>query len=136
MKKSYSFMEKEKVMNFKISKMCDTRYFLEYKGKNKNGEKLTVEVSFINFDNLEGNSLPALWKRNGYTKELVTNYIAIDTFVIDKDGDYWGWYNPCHKLSDDKKRMVLNFDYMFSISEDNLKKLLKEIEKRFLGGVK
>lgn len=129
-------MEKEKVMNFEIRKMCDTRYFLDYKGKNKNDERLTVEVSFINFDNLEGSSLPALWKRNGYTKELMTNYIAIDTFVIDKDGDYWGWYNPCHKLSDDKKRMVLDFDYIFDVSEDNLKKLLKEIEKRFLGGVK
>lgn len=134
--KSYSFMEKEKVMNFEIRKMCDTRYFLEYKGKNKNGEKLTVEVSFINFDNFGNDSLPVLWKRHGYTKELVTNYIAISTFVIDKDGDYWGWYNPCHKLSDDKKRMILNFDYMFDISEDNLKNILKEIEKRFLGGVK
>lgn len=133
--KNYSFMEKESFMNFKVRKMCDTRYFLEYKDKNKNDEKLTVEVSFINFDNLEGNSLPALWKRYGYTKELVTNYIAISTYVTDKEGNCWAWYNPCHKLADDKKRMLINFDYMYAISEDNLKKLLKEIEKRFLGGV-
>lgn len=132
----YNFMEKDNFMNFKVRKMCNTRYFLDYKGKNKNDEKLTVEVTFINFDNLEGNSLPALWKKHGYTKELVTNYISIDTYITDKEGNCWAWYNPCHKLSDDKKRMILDFDYMYDISESNLKKLLKEIEKRFLGGVK
>lgn len=134
--KDYSFIEKENVMNFKVRKMCDTRYFLDYQVKNKNDEKLTVEVTFVNFDNLSENSLPVLWKRYGYTKYLVTNYISIDTYVTDKNGNCYGYYNPCHKLSDDKKRMVLNFEYMYAISENNLKKLLKEIEKRFLGGVK
>lgn len=98
---------------------------------NKKGEKIIFELHRCYYDNKNKNSLPNLWKKNGYTEHLYNSVIWADCEVIDKEGNCRRKYEPTSKLSDDKKRLVINFDWMFEVSEENEKKLFDEIIKRW-----
>ena len=114
--------------NVKIKKMGEHRFFYEFLEKNKKGEKIVVEVTEC-YSNCEKDSLPFLWKKHGFTNKLYYSYYSIDTFVTDKNGDCRMKYNPTVKLSDDKKRYVINFDWELEVSDENLEKILAEIKR-------
>ena len=116
--------------NIIIKKMADTRAFYEFKEINKKGEKLVVEITECYYG--ENASLPKLWHQYGYTKKIYTNALCVDCYCYDKDNNCYGKYNPTIKLSKDKKRNVINFDWMLEVSEKNKNKILKEIYKRFM----
>lgn len=116
---------------FNVEKITDTRYRYTYKNKNKSGESLMVEFSLINCD---GEELPKLWKKHKYTDKLYKSYISVSSYVTDADGIEKEKYNPTIKLSDDKKRYVINFDWLLEISEENKQKLLNEIYNNFIKG--
>ena len=79
---------------------------------NRKGEKLLIELSEC--ENSGGkNALPVLWKKSGYIDRVLDTYICCHTYVTDSEGNCYGRYNPQNKLSDDGKRMVVNFEYMF-----------------------
>lgn len=118
-----------------IEKMGEHRTFYKFTEKNKLGEALTVEISETFIDNnLKSDTLPKLWKKHGFTNKLYNSYLNVQCYVTDKDGTCWGKYNPTEKLSDDKKRNVINFDYMLEVSEENKKCLLDLIYKMFIAG--
>ena len=122
--------------NFIKKEMATHRAFYELEETNKKGEKISVEITEIFVDNTNTNNLPNLWLKHGYTNKLYNSYLCVNCYVTDKDGNCWERYNPTIKLSDDKKRNVINFDYLMEVSEENKEKLLKEIYKRFMRGVK
>jgi len=98
---------------------------------NKKGEKIIIEVSKCFYDNTHKNSLPNLWKKYGYTDHLYNSVIWIDCEVTDKEGNARRKYEPTSKLSEDKKRMVINFDWMYEVSEENEEKVLNETIRRW-----
>lgn len=112
----------------KITKMTETRSFYEFINKNKKGEKIVVEITKC-YPEITDGSLPVLWKKHGFTRKLYTSYLSVDVFVTDKDGNCWGKYNPTIKLSDDKKRHVINFNWLLNVSDENIEKILKKIRK-------
>lgn len=123
-------------MKFIKKEMANHRAFYELNETNKNGEKINVEIMEIFPDNTSKNSLPNLWLKHGYTNKLYNSYLCIDCYVTDKDGNCWERYNPTIKLSDDEKRHVINFDWLLEVNEENKEKILNEIYKKFIGGVK
>lgn len=98
--------------------------------KNAKGETLVIELSECT--NSGGkNALPVLWKKQGYIDRILDTYICVSTYVTDTDGHCWGRYNPQVKLSEDKKRSVINFDWMFENTEENKQKLIDECIRLF-----
>jgi len=106
--------------------------FYKIQEKNKKGESLTVEITETHPDNTSKHSLPNLWKEHGFTNKLYNSYLNVNCYCTDKNGLCWGRYNPTVKLSNDKKRNVINFDYLLEVSEENKQYLLNEIYKLFM----
>ena len=97
---------------------------------NEKGEKLLIELSEC--ENPGGkNALPVLWKKHGFIDRVLDAYICIHTYVTDTEGNCYGRYNPQTKLSDDGKRHVINFDWMFENTEENKQKLIDECIRIF-----
>jgi len=48
------------------------------------------------------------------------------------ENNCYGIYNPQSKRSDDGKRNVINFDWIFEATEENKQKLLEEVYNRFM----
>lgn len=114
--------------NFKIKKMGEHRYFYEFLEKNKKGEKIVVEITKV-FPELTKGSLPMLWKEHGFTKKLYQSYLCADVYVTDEKENCYGKYNPTVKPSEDDKRYVINFDWMLEVSDENIEKILKEVNR-------
>lgn len=121
----------EKVL---IEKVCSTRAFYTFTEKNHKKEKLVVEITEMDADNTYKNSLPNLWKKHGYTNKLYNSYLCVSCYCYNEEGYCFERYNPTIELSEDKKRNVINFDWLLEVSEENKEKLLKEIYRRFLEG--
>ena len=114
-------------MKIKERIMSDYRTFYDFEERNKKGEKITVEISKTFVDDLSKSSLPYLWLKKGYTKKLFTNYLVCEVYAEDKKGNCYDRYNPTTKLSDDKKRMVIDFEWMLEVSDENIKKILDKV---------
>lgn len=117
--------------NLKLTYENEYRKVYTLEKENKKGEKIIIELSKCFYDNKNKNSLPNLWKKHGYTSHLYNSVIWVDCEVTDKKGNAKRKYEPTSKLSEDKNRLVINFDWMFEVSEENEKKLLKETIRRF-----
>ncbi len=111
---------------FTIEQMADTRWFYTFTDTNNKGEKIIIELSKCE-DSSFKKSLPKLWKQNGYIDRVLETYWGIETYTKDTEGNSFGRYNPQHKLSEDKKRAVINFDWMFEATEENKEKLINEV---------
>ena len=99
--------------------------------KNDKYEKMRVKINaHIELSNVQ-NSLPAQWQRDGYTREILTNWWSIDVYCTRPDGLCIMDYNPT--ILDYGKRFVVNFEWTLPITADNLRKLLGEVLKRFYG---
>lgn len=92
--------------------------------KNKKGEDVKIEMTRVYTDPKDKKSLPNLWKKHGYTKKNLTNYLCVDTFVTDKEGNCTRKYNP---QADKKNPGKINFNYMLEATEANEEKLLKKV---------
>lgn len=105
-----------------------TRTYHEFKEPNAKGEKIAFE--FVKCENPGGkNSLPYLWKKNGYIDRILETYWSVDTYATDASG-CWGRYNPTEKISNDGKRLVLDFDWVLEATEENKQKIIDEIYRR------
>ena len=62
---------------------------------------------------------------------MLETYWSVEVYVTDTEGTCWGRYNPQTKLSEDKKRLVINFDWMFEATEENKEKILNEVYRLF-----
>lgn len=95
--------------------------------ENKKGE--TVAFVLSKCENPGGkNSLPALWFKNGYTKNILETHWAFDSFITNCEGHVWRRaYNP--RINDEHK---LNFDYMLEATPENAVIIVEEMIRRFL----
>lgn len=119
---------------YTVEQMAETRWFYTFAEPNTKGETLVIELSKCT--NWGGsNALPVLWKKHGYIDRVLETYWSISTYVRDTEGNCYGRYNPQSKLSEDGKRAVINFDWMFEATEDNKEKLLDEVVKIFYSQV-
>lgn len=127
--KKANLIAKELGFNVKNSYEHTSYYYLEDDNNNtktnSNGEALIVQISYCEGSNAN------LWHKMGYTKVLLPNWWFARCYVTNKDNLCYEAYNPCVKLSDDNKRFVVNFDWTLEANENNFRKLLIEILKRF-----
>ena len=111
---------------FTIEQMAETRWFYTFTEPNDKGEKILVELSLCT-NSGSSHALPILWKKHGAIDRILETYWSIETYVTDTEGNCWGRYNPQTKLSEDGKRAVINFDWMFEATEENKEKLIDEV---------
>ena len=91
---------------------------------------IIIELNKCEDCNLQ-NSLPKLWKKQGYIDRVLETYWGIQTYVTDAEGNSFGRYNPQHKLSEDGKRIVINFEWMFEATPENKERLINEVYRLF-----
>lgn len=129
------------------------RWLYTFSEKNEKGELIQVELSKCEPDNKLGSSLPRLWAKNGFIDRVLESYWCVDTYATEENGNCYGRYNPqvmdkvevttegyYNKEKDEyenrevkKCRHVLNFDWLLEPTEENLIKLLEEVERRAFG---
>lgn len=115
---------------YTVKQMAGTRWFYTFTESNAKGETLTIELSLCT--NWGGShALPILWKQHGYIDRVLETYWCISTYAKDTEGNCYGRYNPQDKLSEDGKRAVINFDWMFEATEENREKLIDEAFRLF-----
>lgn len=99
--------------------------------KNEQGERLTVEITHCE-DYGGPHSLPAMWYAKRWTPERLATWWSISTYIYDSADNCHGGYNPQHKLSDDRRRLVVNFDWMRPATAENFAALMAETVRRFM----
>ena len=97
---------------------------------NSKGETAVVEICECFTDGAAG-SLPFLWHKYGYTSAVVKDYLTAECYVYDTKGKCYADYNPTVKLSDDGRRMVINFEWLLPVCEQNKQAIMREIARRF-----
>ena len=107
-------------------------YSVVFNQKNRKGESLEMIIEHADTAPELKNGAGRTWKRLGYTKSVIKEFWSVLTYATDKNGQCWGRYNPQHKLSEDKKRLVLNFDYVLDgCTVENRDLLIKAAARRF-----
>ena len=104
---------------------CRARLF-----PNSKGETAIIEICECHTDGGAG-SLPFLWYKHGYTPAVVKNYLTVECYVYDAGGNCFADYNPTVKLSDDGRRMVIDFEWLLPVCEQNKQAIMREIARRF-----
>lgn len=130
-------MEKFGFINGRVTTTGESTFqvgYWDYPKKNKEGERMVVEVNLCYNDNGK-HSLPVLWYKHGYTDRLILNYWSVRTYIYDKEDRCYGRYDFVKK-SEDGKRYVIDFDWHFEATVENLEKLLTELLRRFESGEK
>lgn len=119
-------------------KQGENGYWLNYNGKNKKGETITICLSKHITDITNKKSIPVMWKKEGYTKEVLKSFWYVETYV-EKENLCVSKYNPTEKLYIEKQKnkiiqqsYVLDFDWVLEATEENATKILNEIERLFL----
>lgn len=115
---------------YTVEQSAETVWWYKFTEPNAKGETLIIELSKCT-NGGGNNALPALWKKHGYIDRVLETYWSISTYVKDTEGSSFGRYNPQHKLSDDGKRAVINFNWMFEAKEENKLKLIDEVYRMF-----
>lgn len=118
------------MMEYTIEKGCGGLTWIYVTEPNKKGETLTIELSECT--NPGGKrSLPYLWYKASCTDKILNTYLCIHTHCTDSEGNCYGRYNPQTKRSDDGKRNIINFEWMFENTEENKQKLINESIRLF-----
>ena len=90
------------------------------------GDKFIIEISKCEHNLEHKHDLMNVWKRHGYISERIPTHIYINTYYTDINGVCHGYYNVMNKLSDDRKRLIIDFDYLREWTEENIKELVAE----------
>ncbi len=118
------------MMNYTVEKGSGSITWITITEPNAKNETLVIELSECT--NSGGkDSLPYLWKKHGYTDRVLDTYLSIHTYCTDSEGNCYGRYNPQSKLSEDRKRNVINFDWIFENTEENKQRLINECIRLF-----
>ena len=88
--------------------------------------KFQIFVSCCTHDLKCKYDLMNLWKKAGYINKVLLTHICIDTEFTDDNNNCYGWYNITHKRSCDKKRTVIDFDYLREWNDENIRELVAE----------
>ena len=109
---------------YTVSKSGERTFWIEFKEKNQKQESLVIELTKC--------EVPEVWHKNKYVSKDVETYWSSHTYVEDSEGFGNGGYNIQHKLSDDKKRFEVDFNWVFEATEENKEKLLSSIYNLFI----
>lgn len=115
---------------YTVEKFGKSRELVTFEELNAKGEKIQLEL--VRCENSGGsNSLPALWKKAGHIDRVLETWWSIDVYATEDEGEgaCWGLYNPQEKEAEDRKRHVINFDWMLEATEENRQKLIEEVER-------
>lgn len=118
---------KENSFNEVMQELKQTYEFTDLKGR-----KVVLEIRNSNNESSKGKKwcLPEIWYKKGYTKEIIYNYLHVDSFVYDEKKGCYGLMYPMYKPAEDgTKRYVINFDWHLEDTPENRIKLLNEIIK-------
>jgi len=119
---------------YTVEQSAEKVWWYKFAEPNAKGETLTIELSLCT--NCGGShALPVLWYKSGMTDKVLETYWCISTYVTDTEGRCWIMYNPQSKRSDDGKRAVINFDWMYEATEENKEKLIDETFRLFSSAV-
>lgn len=114
----------------KVEEIAEGRRLLyTFSEKNEKGELIQVELSKCKPDNKSDSSLPRLWAKNGFIDRVLESYWYVDTYVTEENGNCYRRYNPTVIKGTTK----LDFDWVIEATEENLIKLLEEVERRAFG---
>lgn len=111
------------------------------KTPNKLGEQLSFFIHKTDFDWKYPKSNANIWYKEGHITKDMKDWWFIDTEVETPKGCY-AKYNPqhcCKQVKDYAGNIIANynsqidFDWVLPATEENLKKIVAEIEARFLG---
>lgn len=110
-------------------------YAHRYRGTftNKRGERVLMEISGWDHDRAIKRDTMNLWLKAGYMKEFIACSLSCRTYVTFDNNGYEEcreWYNPTIKLAENKKRMVMDFEWVLPFSAENIKKLIAEVMRR------
>lgn len=108
---------------FTSEKRSRTRTVISFNEPNSKGEKIDCEIDIIANDC--DNSIVNTWYEHGWIEHPFMNYINMNTYITNKDGDCRGRYNPT--ITKDGK---VNFDWVLNATQSNLDKLMKEFVTR------
>lgn len=117
-------------LGFAIERTCGNTALYGLREENSKGEHLLIEVWDSHTSGKKG-SLPYIWHQAGYTESIIADYWCFRTYVTNKDGACYEGYNPTHKRSEDGKRFVIDFAWHFANTDDNFRKVMEEILRRF-----
>lgn len=90
------------------------------------GDRFMVEVVHCPGDLENKKSNMNRWKNAGLIPAALPSYLVTHTYYTDTDGNCYGWYNVMEKLSEDGKRLVIDFDYMRAATEENERELVAQ----------
>lgn len=110
------------------------RYIINIEPYKEDQGQLIIELILVYTDIKDKNSLPYLWYKNGYTKEIINNYISLDTCYTDEQNYSYRYYNPCTKKVNDKT--VIDFDYILPIDEFNIEKIVVDAIDMYHNNIK
>lgn len=114
---------------YEVKKMGNGREYLTFQEKNQKGETIMIELVKSASPKEKNQSMAYLWKKSGYTDRILETWWSVRTYVTTENGECLGKYNPQEVFSREKKRLILNFDWMFEATEENKNKLIAEIER-------
>lgn len=109
--------------DFEIKQMADQRWFYYYQHKNEKGETLVIELSKVECDYTDKNSIPAQWYKLGWINRKIPTYWSINTYVKTDNGTL-GICNP-------QKNGEIVFTWILEATEPSKERLLNEVVRRF-----
>lgn len=122
-------------MGFTPSRYCPrTLFFLRDKNgeavRNSKGEALTVSICPSYPMGL--NDMPAMWHRKGYIDRILSSYWSVGVEAHCQEYSAMK-YNPTEKPDPERRRMVIDFDWMLEATAENFRRIMEEILRRFYG---
>lgn len=99
--------------------------------ENSKGERIEIEFMIRPWE--ENDRIWNRWANGGRIKKTKT-LLFVNTFAIARDGTQHGGYDPQSKWDDEKKRYVIDFDWIKESSEESYQALIDEIYRRFMEG--
>lgn len=120
-------------MGFTPSRYCPrTLFFLRDKNgeaeRNSRGEALTVSISPSYPMGL--NDMPGMWYRKGYIDRVLSSYWSVGVEAHCQEYSAMK-YNPTEKPDPERRRMVIDFDWMLEATAENFRRIMEEILRRF-----
>lgn len=90
------------------------------------GDSFIVDVSKCEHDINNKHDNMRLWRKAGFIATMLPTHISVDTYYYDINGNCRRLYNVTHKLSADRRRLVIDFDYLREWTQDNINELVAE----------
>ena len=129
------FEELKKGIDYTIAENGN-RKIITFLEKNNLKEKMIIELTKCHASknkngNIDKKSLPYLWYKNGYINRILMDYIGVNTYVYDSEGNCYMKYNVQVKNDNKSRRNVINFNYMLENKKENEKKLIELCYNKF-----